>query len=555
MPAMYIRETKRRGGAVSLQVVQSYRPRGGTPRQKVLAHIGSAKPGPALEALRHAAKVELARLREQTSRPTLPPGDDCVRRAVDARQVPRTRHGPAAMVPCADKRRLREEGRMLLGFDEVLGQLYANAGLNRLWTARHRHSRRVFYQAVMMRFQMPGRSKRAHARALNEQNRPVGLDQVYRMMDQLDSSRIGKMQRLLAGACAELVGKPVAAVFFDATTLAFAGEGTDELRRKGYSKDGKHSRPQVVLCVLMGQDGLPLGYQVHPGSTADVSTLSDALADLRKTHGADLRSVLVADAGMLSRANLAEIAEHGHDHIVAARLRALPKRLRERVCDLKNYTPDDSRGHRRLDLVDDGNRLIVVRDPKRAEKDKHQRDERIAKAEAAIKGGDIGHKRYVCVEGGTPRLDQDAIDRDAQYDGLHGVWTSLLDTDAELVRNRYHDLWAIENGFRVLKSDLGVRPIFHWTPRRIRAHIAICFAAFSLLRILMHRLRTEKAWAEPCSEQTVLDEIGKVQASLVVDDNDGSEQLLPSKPSRLQKAIYQMLNLRLPVFLQPLAAA
>lgn len=563
---MFLREkkSKRKGGThISLQIVTSHRPRGGTPRQRVLRHIGGALEGePLLEELRRLAQAELVRALEDAQerllrrdlerQPTLYPIADLVRQATDARQLPRLRRGPKPKRACVDLHLLREAARLTLGYDEVFGHLYAQAGLNRLWTARHRRSANVFFQAAMMRFLMPGRSKRAHALEMAAQQRAVSLEQIYRMMDHVGDARIAHLQSLLGTAAGDLLAQPAEVLFFDATSLSFAVESEDGLRRKGFSKDGRHHRSQVIFALVMGPGGLALGYREFPGNTADVKTLSKALEDLRAHYG-NLRSVLVADAGMLSRDNLARVADAGHGYIVAARLRSLPKALRALACDPQAYGAPDAEGRRRLDLVHDGKRLIVTYDPTRARKHAHDREKAVRRAREDIDAGRLSRRRFVCVRGkAEPALNEEAVREDARFDGLHGVWTSLLDADPADVRERYHDLWAIERAFRVCKSDLAIRPVFHWTPRRIRAHIAICFTAFALLRLLMFRLRVQKAWVEPVSEKTVLDQLAKIQASLVIDEHDGSEYLLPSKPTLLQKATYQMLNLRLPRHMQPL---
>ena len=143
----------------------------------------------------------------------------------------------------------------------------------------------------------------------------------------------------------------------DVTTLAFASDKPDELRKKGYSKDGKHQRVQVVLALMQTSDGLPVGYELFEGNTADVSTLAPALASLKARFELD-RVILVADSGMLSKENIAVLRSMGHDYVVAARLRSMKAEELHKISDALVWK-ETGNGRRVTEVSIGGRRLVL----------------------------------------------------------------------------------------------------------------------------------------------------------------------------------------------------
>ena len=130
------------------------------------------------------------------------------------------------------------------------------------------------------------------------------------------------------------------------------------------------------------------------------------------------------------------------------------------------------------------------------------------------------------------------------YDGLHGIYTSLDKAKAIDILGHYGGLWRIEQSFRVLKSEHEIRPIYHHEPRRVRAHIAICFMAFTLMRVLKYKIN--KKSTHNYSDNQIMTALRKVQVSVIQDRKNGSQFLLPSHRSDLQEIIYKELDLHLP---------
>ena len=548
---MYVRQIpQRKTGNVAVQVVKSFRNEEGKPRQKVLRYLGCVPPGPALDELLRLAEIAKQEELGKERRPLFPP------RSL-AEAAFRARHVEAGErpLPIADARRLVEEKRLVLGFHEVFGALYAQLGLSEAWGTGSPVSERVFREAVLMRLAAPGRSKRAQAARLErDYGAEVPLGKIYRMMDRLEGDRIAALSGRVESGVRSLLGDRVDVVFLDVTTLSFAADYEDGLRKKGFSKDGKAHRVQVVLALLQTTGGLPLGYRLFAGNTAEVTTLRPMVEELRARYPLR-RLVVVADAALASRGNLAALSAAGFDWVVAARLRQLQDRDLGMVEEqlgrgaAEGAVPDGR-------LVDHtvvggsmkGRRLVVHYSSKRARKDARDRARALDRAhrrlDTAVRGrGRTG--RFIKADAGALSIDDEAVVRDARFDGLHGLWTSLEDPGPD-IRARYAELWRIEHGFRVLKHTLAVRPVFHWTERRVRAHVAICFVAFALLRIFRWRYQRQHPEAPLPSEETILDELAHVQASLVKDAHSNKRYLIPSSSNSEQRRIYATAGLRLP---------
>jgi len=150
-------------------------------------------------------------------------------------------------------------------------------------------------------------------------------------------------------------------------------------------------------------------------------------------------------------------------------------------------------------------------------------------------------KKYLSVEGGSAKINQKKIDEDARWDGLHGVITNLPNDTAASILERYRSLWQIEEAFRINKHNLKIRPIYHWTPKRIKGHLALCFLAFSLTKNILFRL----AQAEiKLSVQELVEELSDVQSSIVQDEKTKRRFKIPAPLSNTVKSIYSVFRLK-----------
>ena len=535
-----VRKTTRN---VCVQIIQNYRDRKGNSRQRVVRTVGSVPPGPMVQNLVRLAEREIVRLQEK-KRPSLYPNESRAKRIVQARKAPQ---GSEAL-PIADARKLEEVSRICMGFHEAFGTLYDQMGFDRIMDSRRKMARRLFKQAVLLRLASPGGSKLGYSRLLSkEEGVEVPVEKFYRMMDAVSEKEIARIKQLVCEETVGMLGGSMNVLFFDVTSLSFASEVEDELRRKGFSKDGKPHRVQVVLALVQTQEGLPVTYELFPGNTTDVKTLEPVLEHLKERFALD-RVIVVADAGLLSEKNLVMLRSLGCDYVVAARLRSLNKAQTTIITGKQSWTRLRT-GKKITEHVLGGRRLILRYCPEKAKRDVHKREEAIEKVKKELTSGVKGKGRggrFLKVDPSGVSLHEEAIARDAQYDGLHGVWTSLPDMKAASVYAQYGELWRIEEGFRVLKHTMAIRPIFHWVERRVQVHIAICFVAFALLRILRYRYNTMFGTKERLSEERILTELANVEASIIRDGGTEAEYLIPSKPTpegiKLYRAVGETLQ-------------
>lgn len=475
----------------SVQIVASKR-HGSRIRQHIVRHVGIAQSDEELPHLKHYAQIIIAQMQQQRQASLFTPEET-------AEQI-RAARGQDKAAADAGKiavDQLRGETVVTLGIHDVYGAIYEQLQLHRILPQyRYTASNRALFHTVMARIANPD-SKRASVRRLEQQfGVSVALERIYRMMDQLDEKKIERLQRIAADQVRCLFPEPVKVLFFDCTTLYFESFVDDELRQPGYSKDAKFKESQVLLALMVTPQGLPLGYELLPGATYEGHSLLPLVEKLRQRFEIS-HAVVVADRGMLSKDNLESLEAAGIDYIVGARLKQLPAKLQTTLLDLSGYAEMEDGVQRCMELQHGTRRVIVSYCPKRARKDGHERDKALRKLLKRLKKSDnptelmssYGHRRFIRLTGSARvELDAQKIASAKRWDGLHGVMTSLPEMPAAEILSHYHGLWQVEQTFRITKHDLKIRPMFHWTPRRVRAHVAISFMALMCVRHLQYRI-------------------------------------------------------------------
>ena len=254
---------------------------------------------------------------------------------------------------------------------------------------------------------------------------------------------------------------------------------------------------------------------------------------------------------MLSEANLNALEAAGLHYIVGARLKSLPQRLQTQALDASGYeTLKDGDGARVRELTHNTRRLVVGFSPVRAEKDRRDRDKALDKLRKKLAKSDNpkdllsnrGYKQYLRIEGkSTLTLNPDKIAQAQRWDGLHGVITNLPKaTKTATILGQYRGLWQVEDTFRVSKHDLKVRPIYHWTPRRIRAHIAIAFMSLLCVRHLQYRMTLQ---ARPVSPEVIRNALVHVQHSVLEHKQTNRRYVIPSAISETGRQLYKAMGL------------
>ncbi len=317
------------------------------------------------------------------------------------------------------------------------------------------------------------------------------LHHFYRALDFLADHK-DEIEERLFERIRDLFHLELDLVFWDTTSTYFEGRGAEGLCEYGFSKDHRPDRVQVILGLLMTREGIPIAHEVFPGATADVETFRAVLRELRKRFRIR-RVILVADRGMVSRKVLEEIEAMGLEYLVGVRMRRLGA-MREVLSRGGRFR--EVKGNLKVKEVwHEGRRYLVCFNPEEAERERRVREEMVGKLEGKLKAGGLkglignrGYRRYLKVEGGVVVIDREALKEEARYDGKYVLETNA-GIGAEEAALAYRGLWQVERAFREMKSGLELRPVYHWTERRIRGHIMVCFLAFVLEVVLMRKLR------------------------------------------------------------------
>ena len=312
-------------------------------------------------------------------------------------------------------------------------------------------------------------------------------DAVYRALDRLHTRHKETVERIAYEHTKRTLGT-VSVVFYDMTTLYFEAEDEDDLRKIGYSKDGKFDCPQIMLGLLVGEGGYPIGYDIFEGNTYEGKTLVPTLSAIQAKYGFN-KPVVVADAGLLSKKNIEELVERKHTFILGARIKNETDALKAKIL---TYTKNLKDGEYVILKKSNGTRLIVTYSEKRAKKDAHNREKGLRKLRAKVQTGKLtkqqvhnrGYNRFLTLTGEIMvSVDEDRVKADKAWDGLKGYVTNTRLGPKKVVEH-YGHLWQIERAFRISKTDLRIRPVYHYKRRRIEAHLCIAFVAYSIWKEL-----------------------------------------------------------------------
>lgn len=532
---MFIRvKTSKNSPKKSVQIVESYRNEKDQPRQRIVRHMGTAFTDKELERLKDFAEYEKARI-ESEKAPSLFKPEQLAEMAIEARK--NIDDKPLRV----NLKNLREQARITTGIHEAFGTVYNQLGFDKLLGARKKASCRNLHHMVMARIANPD-SKLGSVRDLSQDfGIDISVDSVYRMMDTIDTKVIEKAQRCAYDSAKGLLGDDISLLFYDCTTLYFESFTEDELKNNGYSKDMKFNQPQIVLGLLATSEGLPVGYEVFPGNQYEGHTLKTIIPKIKARYNLK-RIIFTADSAMLSKDNLDYLETEQLEYIVAARLKNLSQLWISRITGLKESLRSFDYGR--------GRRLIITYSDILARKNKYDRDKAIDKLRAKLEKSknpaslisNYGYKKFMKLTGDAAvEIDEDKYEQAGIFDGLHGIITNVKDLSDNDIVEHYRGLWQIEECFRISKHDLKIRPIYHWTPKRIRAHILICFMALSCTRNLAYRVKLR---FEAISIARMVNALNHIQLSILTDSSDGSKYVLPSKFNEDAKKIYETLKIK-----------
>ena len=580
---MFIRRRQIKNGKTRVQIVETYRVKGKV-QQKVLRHVGTAKND---EELGHILK--LAEYLKETIENEFCPKLFSKEELPETELKSRLEQCQCQIPTLVNIGNLREESRITTGFHEIYGNLFDRVAYGNVLSGKV--SNKIFKDIVMARLAKPLSKRSSCEMLLRKFGKAYHLEQIYRMMDAIKSEKkkgakvvseidkIPDFQKNTFHYSQQLLNGKITLFFYDCTTLYFESFIEDDLRRFGYSKDLKFNQGQVLLALMVTQEGLPVGYEVFPGNLHEGNTLLLAINKLKEKY-AITEAIIVADSGLLSQENIKIIKKSGYQYILGARLKNLSQKWQQKISKNTEYEThtiyykDDERKNKEKDILklkdydyQNGKdektdekvknahleRLIISHSSARATKDKKDREKALEKLLSKLKKStnptdlisNYGYKKFLKIEGDTSvSINEEKISQEALWDGLHGVFTNTKrsEINAFAVYHQYHGLWQVEESFRIDKHDLRMRPVFHWNANRIQAHIAICFVAFSLIRFLQHYLK--QATGNNYSARRISIELDTVQQSILYDiNNRDNKYVIPSKSSKEVLEIYNTMKL------------
>lgn len=356
---------------------------------------------------------------------------------------------------------------------------------------------------------------------------------VYRRLPKFRKQKT-TMEKIAVAWAKQGLSGDLALVLYDVTTLYFETFDADTLRVPGFSKDNKSQQPQIVVGLLVTREGFPLGYEVFKGNTFEGHTMLPVLESFASRHSVRTPTV-VADAAMISRANVTELNKRGLSYIVGARLGNTSPAV---ITHVHNSLGQTDRATVRL-RTDHGD-LIVDFSAKRARKDKHEMDKQIAKAKALVQKGEPGTRaKFVTRKDaeGAYALDDALVAKTKLLLGMKGYYTNIpeLTLSNTAIVERYHDLWNVEATFRMAKSDLATRPIFHYKEDAVHAHMVVCFVALVIGKYM--------EIATGLSLRMIVDLLWSVSEAHIVDTVSGKTFRLRSTIGEDVKKLLEKLGL------------
>ena len=532
---MYVRlKYSKKAKHPTMQIVEGVR-EGNKVKQRTIAHLGVVKGEKDLRKLKKLAENLIERL-EKEGLPAEP------KVTLEAIKHKKTTYDGFSLV--VDK--LMD----ITGFTDVI---------------QSRQGRRKFNVAeivkliLMQRFDTPSSKLRTYERQTEHGFNEVDLQHIYRAMDAIEGLE-GEIQKQAFCTVNKYLGEPVDCFFFDVTTLYFESVKQDSLRDFGFSKDQKYHSVQIVFALVVDSQGMPLAYETFKGNLAETKTLIPVLEKLRERFSVTNVTV-VCDRGLASKTNVEALQTSQFHFVIASKLRAMSKKLK--LNDLATYTampnqdhiPEEERTFFRLlpHPQYSDTTLISTYSPSRAHKDREDRDRLLAKLrkkidnsseESTVKNviSNGAYKKFTTVKAGSMiTINEKAVQADALWDGFHGIAVAnSAKLSPEGALSRYRDLWHVEEAFRVAKTTLKTRPIFHWVSHRIEAHMLLCFMNLFLERFLELLLRKNDL---PLTPDRIRHALSLVHTTIFEDESTGREGLMRSVLSEDAQKIFQTLGI------------
>ncbi len=393
-----------------------------------------------------------------------------------------------------------------MGIDLVLGKIFDKIGFNQV-------KDKLFKDLVLFRLVYP-KSKLKTTEYLHRfAQKTYSEDDVYRYMDKLYNTQKELVQQISYKHTLKVLPHGISVVFYDVTTIYFETDYEDDLRKTGFSKEGKHQNPQIVLGLLVSEGGYPLAYDVFEGKQYEGHTMLPIINGFKQKYKIE-KLIVVADSGLMSKKNIEELIANNYEFILGARIKNENQKIKEKILALTLKNGESK-------IIKKGHlKLIITYSDTRAKKDKHNREKGLKRLEKNLKKGKLtkssinnrGYNKFLEMDGNIQiKINQEKIKLDERWDGLKGYLTNSKLNKNKILDN-YRQLWQIEKAFRIAKTDLKIRPIFHYKQRRIEAHICLNFVAYKIYKELERQLKEKKSKLSPEKVIEILQSIYEIEA-------------------------------------------
>jgi transposase len=448
---VFIRQKKNKSGSVSVQIISKHKG-----KYAVEKTIGSSSTVQGIEILVHQARHELVTMQGQLH--------------LFSEQSDANIEGFLNTLSNANVQ--------VIGPELVFGKIYDAIGFNAINESLFRH-------LVIARLAFPLSKLKTIDYLYRFQGIQININSIYRFMDKLSRELKEQAQQIVYQHTLQLLHKDIHIVFYDMTTLYFETSDEDDLRKTGFSKDGKHQHPQIYLGLLVTLGGYAIGYQMFEGNIFEGHTLIPFIEEMSSKFNLS-SPIIVADAGLLSKANIAALEEKKYQYILGAKIKTESQVIKQQILSA-NLKQDQH-----ITINKERVRLIVSYSQNRAAKDAHNRKRGLHRLEKQVKRGRLtkaninnkGYNKYLRIKGDVSiEIDYKRYEQDGMWDGLKGYLTNCK-LSVEQIMENYRHLWQIEKAFRMSKTDLRIRPIYHRIADRIEAHICISFAAYAIYKDL-----------------------------------------------------------------------
>jgi len=454
---MFIRELRHKNGRIYIQVVDK-----SSGRYKVLKSFGSSLTSEGVLELKKLASIWINE-------------HQCVREIDFTHEIEQIEQMLSGITQLK-----------LAGIELVLGRIFDEIGFNKI-------NDELFRSLVLYRLVYPKSKLKTTEYLYRYEQKEWSEDAIYRYMDKLHSTQKELVQQISYAHSLKVLGGQINVVFYDVTTLYFEIDQEDELRKTGFSKEGKHQNPQIILGLLVSKNGYPLAYDIYQGNKFEGHTLLPIINSFKSKYKIE-KLTIIADSGLLSQSNIDELQTKNYEFILGARIKNQKYTVQQKILNLQLKN-----GESQLIQTNDL-KLIVSYSDDRAKKDRYNREKGLRKLEKQVRTGKLtkssinnrGYNKYLKLEGElNVKIDLEKFNQDAQWDGLKGYITNSSLTKGEILEN-YHHLWKIEKAFRIAKTNLKIRPIYHRLQRRIEAHICLTFAAYKVYKELERQLKEKQ---------------------------------------------------------------